>query len=199
MNRFSESCAVAAILVSAVLGGCAQQPVTMTNYRYQPPEPLQTLRNQREVSAGYDVTWTGLIDHVARTSFTIDQFEKASGLLTLSFGESDIPRYVDCGTWSEDGQSIPYAARTDQGFSLKGRMNIRVQRRSDRSTDVRIDSLYVLRNGNGDVWRFTTSERSTLDIERSKAPGTSSTRTCQSTHEAERLILTGIEAVAETR
>lgn len=98
MNRFSESCAVAAILVSAVLGGCAQQPVTMTNYSYQPPEPLQTLRN-----------------------------------------------------------------------------------------------------GNEDVWRFTTSERSTLDIEKSKAPGTTSTRTCQSTHEAERLILTGIEAVAETR
>ena len=190
--------ALAVVSVAAVLFACAQSPTGPT-YRYEPPTRQQDLRNQRQVAASYDDTWTGLIDHVARTSFTIDQFEKESGLLTLTYGQSDISRFVNCGNWYEDGQSQLYAARSDQGLDLDGRMNIRVQERGPSLTDVRIDSLYVLRNNSGQVWQFTTNERATVDLGTTGAAGTLPTRTCQSTHEAERLILTGIEAVASTR
>lgn len=190
--------ALALVSVAAFLVACAQPPQG-PSYRYEPPARQQDLRNQRQVAASYDDTWTGLIDHVARTSFTIDQFEKESGLLTLTYGQSDIARFVNCGNWYENGQSQLYAARTGQGLELDGRMNIRVQERGPNLTDVRIDSLYILRNSSGNVWQFTTNERATVDLGSSGAAGTIPTRTCQSTHEAERLILTGIEAVASTR
>ena len=181
----------------AVLMGC-HQPIAGKAVEYREPARQQDLRNTRQVSAGYDATWTGLIDHVARPSFTIDAFEKESGLLTLRFGETDIARFVDCGIWLVNGRSQPYAGRTDQGLRLNGRMNIRVQERAAGYTDVRIDSLYVLRNDSGSVWQFTTNDRSVLDVG-NPATGTVPRRTCQSSHEAERRILTGIEAVAETR
>lgn len=190
--------ALAFVSIVAVLSACAQPPQG-PNYRYEPPTRQQDLRNQRQVAASYDDTWTGLIDHVARTSFSIDQFEKESGLLTLTYGQSDISRFVNCGNWYVNGQSQLYAARSDQGLELDGRMNIRVQERETNLTDVRIDSLYILRNSVGNVWQFTTNERATVDIGSTGAAGTVPTRTCQSTHEAERLILTGIEAVASTR
>ena len=183
--------------VCATLIGC-NQPIVGPTFEYREPARQQDLRNTRQISADYDAAWTGLIDHVARTSFTIDAFEKESGLLTLRFGETDIARFVDCGTWLESGRSLPYAGRTDQGLKLNGRMNIRIQKRAVGLTDVRIDSLYVLRNDSGNVWQFTTNDRSALDVAK-PAQGTISRRTCQSSHEAERLILTGIEAVAETR
>ena len=185
------------VAVCAALVGCAQ-PNNGPAFEYREPARQQDLRNTRQISAGYDAAWTGLIDHVARTSFTIDAFEKESGLLTLRFGETDIARFVDCGTWLKNGRSLPYAGRTDQGLKLNGRMNIRVQERAAGFTDIRIDSLYVLRNDSGNVWQFTTNDRSVIDVEK-PAQGTISRRTCQSSHEAERLILTGIEAVAETR
>ena len=188
---------VLVVAACAVLIGCNRPPPGPT-FEYREPARQQDLRNTRQISAGYDAAWTGLIDHVARTSFTIDAFEKESGLLTLRFGEADIARFVNCGTWFENGRSQPYAGRTDQGLKLNGRMNIRVQERAADFTDVRIDSLYVLRNKNGNVWQFTTNERSVIDLENAAA-GTVPNRTCQSTHEAERLILTGVEAVAETR
>lgn len=181
----------------AALIGC-NQPVVGPTFEYREPARQQDLRNTRQISAGYDAAWTGLIDHVARTSFSIDAFEKESGLLTLRFGEADIARFVDCGTWFENGRSQPYAGRTDQGLKLNGRMNIRVQERAAGLTDVRIDSLYVLRNDNGNVWQFTTNERAVIDVG-NPAAGTVPNRACQSSHEAERLILTGVEAVAETR
>ena len=200
LNRWTARGGVAALLAGALaLAGCAQQ-VLGPSYGYAPPAPRASFDNQRLVAADYDATWTGLIDHVSRTSFAIDQFEKASGLLTLRFGEADIQRYVDCGTWTENGINEPYAGRADQGHVLTGRMNIRVQPRGPGATDVRIDSLYRLKSNSGNVWQFTTNEPATINLAtQDRAAGTTPIRTCQSTHEAERQILTGIEAVAATR
>ncbi|MBY8976666.1 hypothetical protein KHP62_12655 [Rhodobacteraceae bacterium NNCM2] len=191
--------AAVAFLVLAFLAACDPGQVTGPSFGYAPPAPNQDLDNQRVVAASYDATWTGLIDHVSRTNFTIDQFEKQSGLLTMSFGEADISRYVDCGTWTKDGVTTPYAARTDQGLGLNGRINVRVQERGPEATDVRVDALYILRNKQGDVWKFTTNERATVNLDGTQASGTVPTRTCQSTREAERLILNGVEAIASTR
>lgn len=151
------------VAACAALIGC-NQPIAGPAFEYREPARQQDLRNTRQISAGYDAAWTGLIDHVARTSFTIDAFEKESGLLTLRFGEADIARFVDCGTWVEYGRSLPYAARTDLGLKLDGRMNIRIQERSVGLTDVRINSLYALRNDSGYVWQFTTNERAVVDL-----------------------------------
>ena len=158
------------VAACAALVGCAQ-PINGPAFEYREPARQKDLRNTRQISAGYDAAWTGLIDHVARTSFTIDAFEKESGLLTLRFGETDIARFVDCGTWLEGGRSLPYAGRTDLGLKLNGRMNIRIQKRAVGLTDVRIDSLYVLRNDSGYVWQFTTNERAVVDL-RIPAEGT---------------------------
>jgi hypothetical protein len=174
--------AAVTVFVLTLLAGCAS---------YTPPAPKTSTDNRRVVDANYDTTWTALIDYVSSTSFSIDNFEKESGLLTLSFGSGNYAQFVDCGTWT-NGQ--PYIGR-DLGFRLTGKMNMRVRSISAQETDVRISTRYILRDESGNVYDFTTDTPATVAVN-DPARGTQATRTCQSSQVAEKTILTGIEAVS---
>ena len=190
-KRLSSFAAPAAVL--GLLAGCAGAGL----FGYAPPAPNAPLQDRRVVDAGYDETWNGLIDYAASTFFTIDNFEKDSGLMTLGFGDGNMARFVDCGTWTEDtGGTTPYAARTNQGLELRARMNLRVRSLSESQTEIRVSSRYVVRNKSGHVWDFTTNNPATVDISSTSALGTQPTRTCQSSLAAEKEILNGVEALA---
>lgn len=179
----------------AFLSGCAAYQAARTpNYDYRPPSPMAALENQRTIDADFNTTWAALIDYVSSTFFSIRNFEKESGLLTLAFGETNIPRFVDCGTWFEDGRTEPYIER-DHGFRLSGQMNLRVRALSSTRSDVRINTRYVLRDNSDNVYEFTTDNPATLKP-KNWTSGTPPTRTCQSTHAAEEQILTGIAAIS---
>jgi len=52
---------------------------------YTPPGPLMGAPdNEIIVDAPFNKTWSALIDHVAGTFFSIQSFERASGLLLIS-------------------------------------------------------------------------------------------------------------------
>lgn len=131
-----------------------------------------------------------MIDHVAATSLSIENFEKGSGLLILNFGDGNIARCVDCGTWQKDRYGLaghkPYAARND--LTPRGRMNLRLKPRTDTTTDIRITTRYVLENDSGDVWEFTSDRPATVTV-RSGADWTPPQRTCRATQAAEREII----------
>ena len=195
MNRTCKAAALG-LIVATILGGCAPRytaPRT-PDYDYSPPRPKAALENQRVINADFDTTWSALIDYVSSTFFLIRNFEKESGLLTLAFGETNIPRFVDCGTWFVDAQPEAYIER-DMEFKLSGQMNLRVRPESATRTNVRINTRYVLRDNAGTVYEFTTDNPATIEPEE-RAEGTPTTRTCQSTHAAEEQILTGVAAIS---
>lgn len=164
---------------------------------YTPPTSsgLKPIDNTRTIDASFNDTWKALINYVSGSYFRIRNFEKASGLLTLSFGEADIPKFVDCGTWQESGgEPEPYIDR-NEGFQLDGQMNLFVEPVTAHRTRVRVTTHYVLRDNSGDVYSFTSNSPATIEVN-DRARGTIPTRTCRSTHAAEKQILTGISAIS---
>lgn len=198
--------AIAGILLLGALGGCA----TFTNtVRYEPPARPPGEAYRRTIAASYDTTWSALIDYASSTFFSIENFEKDSGLLIVDFGANDISRYVDCGTWFRHyhdpraGVRIdfegPYAAWLEQQNRgrLRAKMNIRVRPVDAHHTQVVVNARYVLTNGSGDRWVFSSgqSDRVAL-IPSNVTPGSPPTRTCQSTQRAERSILDAMDRIA---
>jgi len=175
-----------AMLMVTALTACA----SMVAPTYVAPKPNSQTDYYRVVPVPFEEAWSAMIDYVATTSFSIKAFEKASGLLSLSFGASDIPRYVDCGTW--DG--YPYIQR-DLGFRLNGSMNIRIKDMGNGTTSVRVSTNYVLRDNAGTVYNFRENAADTVEP-RDRAAGSAPTRTCQSTQAAERQVITQIDGLS---
>lgn len=175
--------------LALLTGGCATHPA----YNYQPPPPVAELQNERLVRQPYDRVWTSLVDYASATFFGIGTYEKASGLMTLTFGERNAQAFVDCGTVSEDGgPPEPYAA--SRPLRLNGRLNLFVQPISPNETRVRVTARYQVTFSDLN-WVFTST---TSDTQRSNQamPGTHPARTCRSTLAAEREVLGAIDAIA---
>jgi hypothetical protein len=183
---------------------CAMQTAT-----YSPPviaadnDPVW----ERELALPFDDVWEALIDHASGTFFAIENFEKESGLMTLSFGASDIVRFVDGGHWTSDwrpaggklrqfdGNYVTYLEETKNG-ELVGSMNIFVKRVGERNTLVKVRARYVVtaspRTANQNTWSFDTGGTDTV-VAKNPAAGFSPERTMRPTHAAELSILNAVE------
>jgi hypothetical protein len=178
--------------------GCATATYTV-------PRPLSDpIQYERVVGKSYDDTWTSLVDYTSRAFFGIDRFEKASGLMTLTFGSSDPARFIDCGHFAGErlGQSldVPYARYLHEKFGAKldGKMNLVVRSVDAKSTLVRVNSRYIFTvppNPNiapsVQTWTFDSGGEATVTVAR-PTPGTIATRTCRPTYVAERAILDAV-------
>lgn len=176
--------AAAVLCTGLVVTGCQ---------KYQPPAGPASTENRAVVAASYDQTWTALIDYVAQSTFTIQNFEKDSGLMVLGFAPGSRAQYIDCGTWTYQGllgRTVPYAARTDTNLSLRGsKMNLRVREASPGQTSILVNAVYQLRDKFGSYWEFTSSQPSTITV------SSGSQRTCRSKNVAEGQIIRDIQAL----
>ena len=188
-----------AVVISASLGlfitGCAaksasEHPV----FTYSPPAKVTDIDQTRNVSGVYEKIWAVLLESLSSNGFTVISTEKSSGRITASFGGPDISRYIDCGTWQEDRKEVRYTDR-NLGFSLQGKMNVRLIPIDKNYTQVRISICYSLWEEVGNEYLFQTNDSATIRVEQ-PAPGTIPTRTCKPTHAAEQTILNAIDAMA---
>lgn len=161
--------------------------------KYAPPAGPASVDNQALVPAGYDQAWGGLIDYVAQSSFSIQNFEKDSGLMVLGFAPGSRAQYIDCGTWTYQGllgQTVPYAARNDTGLNLGGsKMNIRVRELSPGQTSIQVTALYQLKDKFGNYWEFTSNTPSTITVT------SGNQRTCRSKNVAESKVIRDVQAL----
>ena len=103
-----------------------------------------------DVNAGFDEAWSALIDYPSTAFFGIDNFEKDSGLLTLSFGVEDPNQYLDCGTIlvmnggnvTFDGSYVNYA-RIYNSAEFSGLMNISVREIDENTSNIRVNTRYI--------------------------------------------------------
>lgn len=154
------------VLLLSLLTACQ----TVDIFEYTPPSPPGSAPiNERVVRATFDEVWTALIGSVGQTFFAIDNFEKESGLLTLSFSTTPYSTAVDGGhlrrkfddTAARQGQAFwsgvnvqaskvdfdgNYADWVEQYLSgvFEGRMNIVVRRESEQATRVTINCRFVI-------------------------------------------------------
>jgi hypothetical protein len=76
----------------AVLTGCASSSVD-----YQPPAS-KPVANTKEVSAPFDQAWDALVRQLSSDFFVINNIDKNSRLINISFSSQRPSEFVDCGT-----------------------------------------------------------------------------------------------------
>lgn len=150
----------------------------------------------RVVDKSFDETWQTLIEYAAGTFFGLDNYEKDSGLLTLSFGASNPSQFIDGGSWKSqsprfEGTYVDYVA-TYLGGRLDGKMNIVVTPVDAEHTRVTVNARYVFGATSGMAWVFDTGGSATV-VPSNQALGTTNSRTIVPTHYAEQMILSALE------
>ena len=194
------------LIMSIIFFGCISSKSI-----YKPPLRDNSINNYSKIfNKTFDETWDALINYSASTFFGIDNFEKQSGLLTLSFGASNPQDYITGGHWKTDvvygvnelhfeGDYVEYLAKYMNG-NLVGKMNIVVKKVDDNHTKVTVNARYVFTtdyvdaNGRhfGDTWSFNTGGCSEIAVSNA-SKGTQPTRTICPTYKAENAILSALE------
>lgn len=83
------------LLLPLVLGGCESTKPTSMSYL----GPVrQTIQNTATVKEPFDVVWSRLIEKLAGDFFVMNNADKASRIINLSFKANPAIRFVDCGT-----------------------------------------------------------------------------------------------------
>jgi hypothetical protein len=167
------------------------------------PPSSRPFQNSAIVDKPFDEVWDALVRMAAQTFFAIDNFEKSSGLMTLSFGAQDAERFIDCGQIVVSGLNPyegPWAAQMQDvaDARLQGRMNLLVQRDGPLTTRVTANTRYVFyippsQNARAATFAFNAGESATLRLS-NPVLGSSPERTCRSTGLAEREVLTAVGA-----
>lgn len=193
------------ILITFLLAACGG-----VRGDYSPPA-ARDYTNSVSVTKGYDDAWEDLIAYTSQSFFSIDNFEKDSGLLTLSFGADRPSRYIDCGAFQATGSGINFNGsyvdflQQYNGAELDGKMNLRVRRMDALHTEVTVNARYLFSTpasvvGSGryaqtipaNNWVFDSRSQATVSVTNAM-DGTNNTRTCQPTGLAEREILQAVQ------
>ena len=86
--------------MTILLSSCAVEKEKLTENvgKYVPPNIDDTnFKNSVITNKNFDETWTSVTDFVNDSFFKIENLEKDSGLLTLSFGSKEPENFIDCG------------------------------------------------------------------------------------------------------
>jgi hypothetical protein len=150
---------VPAVVVGTALSGCAGK----LDY-VRPTAPLRS-NNSTVVDKPRDAVWNAMIPQLARRFFVINNLDKSSGLINISYS-GDPELYVDCGriisyvmnargerTYDFAGAtaSQQYEIMNDAGLfvisrrmTLEGRMNLIFEEAGPGKTRITANTRYVL-------------------------------------------------------
>ncbi len=197
-----------------VFACAAPKPV----YKYEKTEPKKNY--DVTLNKNFNTVWNKVIDYSSKSFFGIDNFEKDSGLITLSYTGSPVG-YVDCGKFDyngyiSNGTQVKDYFGTFQEFaqiyynaSLNGRMNILVKKNSESETYVRVNTRYVfsftrphplgIYHGNESVtWTFNAGDEANVvlmfgDMDLGLAVTDPLNITCQPTYKLEQNLLSNLK------
>jgi hypothetical protein len=191
---------LASLLAGLLLAGCG-----VTTPDYTAPQSSASMdKTTVTLDESYDQAWEQLINFTSSRFFAIDNYEKDSGLMTLSFS-SEPGRFINCGQISTDGPPsyegdyVQWFSERPATLDLDGRMNLNVREVAQDQTEIDVNVRYVVTaTGTNGVqaaqWSFNTGGSDTQQV-RANNFGATQTRTCQPTHEAEEVIINGIQDV----
>ena len=155
------------LMVSFLMMSCSMPSL------YVKPVAVEEFTNSRVVDKNFDDTWSALIAYAGTSFFSIDLFEKSSGLMSLNFSYSNPDEFINGGYYRNegiplhDGSYISYLTK-NYSTSFTGKMNIVVQAIDDNSTKISVNARYIF-NVSGQfaesgTWSFDTSGSATRII-----------------------------------
>ena len=203
MKKFLSS-----LVMTILLSSCTVKKEKLTENvgKYVPPNFGDTnFKNSVIINKNFDETWTSLIDFVNDSFFKIENLDKDSGLLTLSFGSKEPENFIDCGDFEYTlfftgeefkGSYIDYV-KSGLLAVLEAKMNINIQKIDNESTKISIKTNYTFSTQHAlgyydpklnQTYSFVSGGYQTIDVI-NPISGSIPTRTCKSTDFAENEIL----------
>ena len=207
MKKFLSS-----LVMTILLSSCAVEKKKLTeNFgKYVPPIiDDANFKNSVITNKNFDETWTSIIDFVGDSFFKIENIDKDSGFLTLSFGSKEAENFIDCGDFEYTlfftgeefkGSYIDYA-KSGLLAVLKANMNINIQKIHNESTKISINTNYIYSTQHAlgyydpklnQTYSFVSGGYQTIDVI-NPISGSIPTRTCKSTNFAENAIFNVIK------
>ena len=195
------------LFMTIILSSCAIEKKKLTENvgKYVPPNINDTnFKNSVITNKNFDETWISVIDFVNDSFFNVENLEKDSGLLTLSFGSKEAENFIDCGDFEYTlfftgeefkGSYIDYA-KSGLLAVLEAKMNINIQKIDNESTKVSINTNYKYSTQHAlgyydpelnQTYSFVSGGYQTIDVI-NPIKGSIPTRTCKSTNFAENAI-----------
>lgn len=163
---------VGAILaISMFITGCATQG--MRSVKYNSNEPLE-IKNQIVVSKAQPQVWDILEKELSRSAYVINNIDKESRIINVSFASNSPSEYVDCGntrrTYTQGGKTETYEHNVAEASTykvasdkqqqpafvnydiirrkvfLEGRSNVHVapDEKDNRATLITVNTQYIL-------------------------------------------------------
>ena len=166
-------------------------------------------KNSVITNKNFDETWTSVIDFVNNSFFKIENLEKDSGLLTLSFGSKEPENFIDCGDFEYTlfftgeefkGSYIDYV-KSGLLAVLEAKMNINIQKIDNESTKISLNTNYTFSTQHAlgyydpklnQTYSFVSGGYQTINVI-NPISGSIPTRTCKSTNFAENAIFNVIK------
>jgi len=147
------------ILSVIFLGGCATHSAMLS-------KPLaHNAKTQKTVEKSFDSAWKEMVSGLSKSFFVINNIEKESGIINVSYSSDDPYEFIDCGVLNStvDGKTTaidlsqdqtypwPYrqgvytfAGKARRDVSLSGRVNIYLEKKGDSSTEINVNAKYVV-------------------------------------------------------
>ncbi|MFJ3056252.1 hypothetical protein [Herbaspirillum sp. NPDC087042] len=154
-----------------VVSGCATQGVSSYSYT---PSSVSAVKNEAEVSAPYSQVWDKLVRELSKSFYVINNIDKESRIINLSFSTPNASQYIDCGkthrtyTRGETVEKYDYDVAASSQFrvatekqehpafsnyivvkrntNLEGRVNVYLapSDTNDKRTMVTVNTRYIL-------------------------------------------------------
>ena len=207
MNKFFSS-----LVMTILLSSCALEKEKLTENvgKYVPPSIDDTnFKKSVITNKNFDETWISVTDFVNDSFFKIENINKDSGLLTLSFGSKEVEKFIDCGDFEYTlfftgeefkGSYIDYV-KSGLLAVLEAKMNINIQKIDNESTRISINTNYTYSTQHAlgyydpklnQTYSFESGGYQTIDVI-NPIKGSIPTRTCKSTNFAENAIFNVIQ------
>ena len=200
------------LVMTILLSSCAVEKEKLTENigKYVPPNIDDTnFKNSVITNKDFDEAWTSITDFVNNSFFKIENLEKDSGLLTLSFGSKEAENFIDCGDFEYTlfftgeefkGSYIDYA-KSGLLAVLDAKMNINIRKIDNESTKISIYTNYMYSTQHAlgyydpklnQTYSFVSGGYQTINVI-NPISGSLPTRTCKSTNFAENTIFNVIK------
>ena len=198
---------LSSLIMIVLLSSCSVKKEKLTENvgKYVPPNIEDTnFKNSIITNKNFEETWTSVVDFVNDSFFKIENLEKDSGLLTLSFGSKEPENFIDCGDFEYTlfftgeefkGSYIDYV-KSGLLAVLEAKMNINIQKIDNESTKITINTNYLFSTQHAlgyydpklnQTYSFVSGGYQTIDVI-NPISGSIPTRTCKSTNFAENAI-----------
>ena len=148
-------------VVALTLSGCVSGELKYTKPKI-PKKPIQT---SKVIDKDFNSSWKEMVANISTHHLVINNLEKDSGLINISFSSDNPSKYIDCGRWKgyvknmQGRNDYEYKGEASTRFShingtnilttnrtsnLTGRVNVLLQSVENNQTKINVNVRYVL-------------------------------------------------------